>query len=295
MNGLVFNTRKPVFADVRIRKALTLLFDFEWANKSLYHGLYERTQSYFDGSELSSFGLAADKREAELLAPFPGAVTAAAMDGSLKQPATDGSGRDRGNRREAMKLLREAGYELEGAKLVNKASGEPFAFEMLAATRDQERLFLTYARSLRLAGIDVKIRQVDAAQYQARKTAFDFDMIQNYWSASLSPGNEQSFRWSSEAAGQEGSFNYAGVQSPAADAMIAAMLAAETRKDFVSAVRALDRVLMSGVYVVPLFHLPEQWVAHWSQLSHPEVTPLYGYQIDAWWIGQDPKPRADAR
>jgi peptide/nickel transport system substrate-binding protein len=295
MSGLVFNTRKAIFSDRRVREAMTLLFDFEWANKSLYHGLYERTQSYFDGSELTSFGRAANEAERQLLAPFPDAVAAGAMNGSLKQPETDGSGRDRDNRRQALQLLTDAGYELENGKLVSNASGEPFTFEMLAATRDQERLFLTYARSLRLAGIDVKIRQVDAAQYQARKTAFDFDMIQNYWSASLSPGNEQSFRWSSEAAGTEGSFNYAGVQSPAADAMIGAMLAAKTREDFVSAVRALDRVLMSGVYVVPLFHLPEQWVAHWSQLRHPDVTPLYGYQIDAWWIGQDPKPRADAR
>ena len=215
------------------------------------------------------------------------------MDGSLKQPVTNGSGRDRRNRRKALHLLKEAGYELRGGKLVNKA-GEPFAFEMLAATRDQERLFLNYVRSLGLIGIEAKIRQVDSAQYQSRKTSFDFDMIQNFWSASLSPGNEQSFRWSSDAAEAEGSFNFAGVSSPAVDAMIAALLAAKTRGEFVSAVRALDRVLMSGAYVVPLFHLPKQWVAHWSQLRHPKATPLYGYQIDSWWI-EDAKARADAR
>jgi peptide/nickel transport system substrate-binding protein len=155
---------------------------------------------------------------------------------------------------------------------------------MLAATRDQERLFLSYARALGKVGIEAAIRQIDSAQYQSRKTSFDFDMIQNSWGASLSPGNEQSFRWSSQAADTEGSFNYAGVRSPAADAMIAALLAAKGREEFVSSVRALDRVLMSGSYVVPLFHLPAQWIAYWAQLRHPEVTPLYGVQIDSWWV-----------
>ena len=295
MLGLVFNTRRPFFADRRVREALILLFDFEWLNKNLFHGLYERTQSYFDGSELSSHGRPADAREKELLAPFPDAVTEAAMDGTLTQPVTDASGRDRNNRRNALQLLKEAGYEPVDGKLIETATGEAVGFEMLAATRDQERLFLNFARALRQVGIDVRIRQVDSAQYQARKTSFDFDMIQNSWGASLSPGNEQSFRWSQAAAGSEGSFNYPGVKSQAVDAMIAALLAAKTRADFVSAVRALDRVLMSGSYVVPLFHAPAQWVAYWRQLQHPAVTPLYGVQIDSWWLGEDGKPHAEAR
>ncbi len=295
MNGLVFNTRRPIFSDRRVREALILLFDFEWINANLFHGLYERTQSYFHGSELSSFGRPADERERALLAPFPDAVIQAAMEGTLKQPVSDGSGRDRDRRRKALRLLKEAGYQLQAGKLVNEATGEPFSFEMLAATREQERVFLTYARSLRRAGIEVRIRQVDAAQYQSRKTNFDFDMIQNFWSASLSPGNEQSFRWSSGAADAEGSFNYAGVKNPAVDAVISEILAAKSREAFVSNIRALDRVLMSGSYVVPLYHLPEQWVAHWTQLRHPKVTPLYGYQIDSWWIESEPKQRAEAQ
>jgi peptide/nickel transport system substrate-binding protein len=295
MLGLVFNTRRPFFADRRVREALILLFDFEWLNKNLFHGLYERTQSYFDGSELSSHGRPADAREKELLAPFPDAVTEDAMNGTLTQPVTDGSGRDRNNRRNALQLLKDAGYEPVDGKLIEKATGEAVGFEMLAATRDQERLFLNFARALKQIGIDVRIRQVDSAQYQARKTSFDFDMIQNSWGASLSPGNEQSFRWSQAAAESEGSFNYPGVKSPAVDAMIAALLAAKTRADFVSAVRALDRVLMSGSYVVPLFHAPAQWVAYWRQLQHPAVTPLYGFQIDSWWLGEDGKPHAEAR
>ena len=284
MSGLVFNTRRPFFADPRVRQAIILLFDFEWQNKNLHHGLYERTQSYFHGSELSSHGRPATSQERQLLERFPGAVSAEAMEGTLKQPVTDGSGRDRGNLRRALQLLREAGYELKDGKLVNVATGQLAGFELLAATRDQERLFLTFARELLKAGIEVSIRQVDSAQYQSRKTSFDFDMLQNSWAASLSPGNEQSFRWSSEAADTKGSFNYAGVKSPAADAMIAALLAARGREDFVASVRALDRILISGAYVVPLYHLPAQWVAYWTKLRHPEVTPLYGVQIDCWWV-----------
>src|SRR5262249_45992340 len=175
----------------------------------------------------------------------------------------------RDGRREALELLGQAGYQLKGGKLVNVATGEPFQFEILAATRAQERLLVTYAAALKQVGIDARIRQVDSAQYQRRKQTYDFDMIQYYWPVSLSPGNEQSFRWGREAAGPEGSFNYAGVKSKAVDAMIEAALKAEDGDSFVSAVRALDRLLLSGDYVVPLFHLPRQWVAHWRELKRP--------------------------
>jgi peptide/nickel transport system substrate-binding protein len=173
--------------------------------------------------------------------------------------------------------------------LVNKESGEPFAFEIMATTRAEERLLLTFARALKQVGIDARIRQVDSAQYQRRKQDYDFDMIQYDWPVSLSPGNEQSFRFGTETADIEGTFNYAGVKSPAVDAMIAALLAAKDRESFVAAVRALDRVLLSGDYVIPLFHLPRQWLACWRSLGHPSVTPLYGYQLDAWWRAPDAK------
>jgi len=157
----------------------------------------------------------------------------------------------------------------------------------LAATREQERLLLTYARTLKRAGIEASVRFVDSAQYQRRKQTYDFDMIQNRWGASLSPGNEQTFRWAAKAAGREGTFNYPGVQNAAVDAMIDAMLSATSREDFVSAVRALDRVLMSGHYVVPLFHLPKLWVAHWRELQHPDTPPFSGVDIDTWWMATD--------
>lgn len=287
MSALVFNTRRPPFADPRVREALIKLFDFEWVNRTLYHGQYARTESYFSRSDLSSHGHPADATERALLAPYLDQVKPAIMDGSYALPESDGSGENRDGRRAALALLEQAGYQLKDGKLVNVATGEPFQFEILAATRAQERLLLTYAAALKQVGIDARIRQVDSAQYQRRKQTYDFDMIQYYWPVSLSPGNEQSFRWGSEAAVTEGSFNYAGVKSAAVDAMIEAVLKAEDSDSFVSGVRALDRVLLSGDYVIPLFHLPRQWVAHWRELRRPEVTPLYGYQIDSWWIAPD--------
>jgi peptide/nickel transport system substrate-binding protein len=283
MSALVFNTRHPLFADPRVRQALILLFDHEWVNRTLYHDLYAPVESYFARSELSSHGRPADATERALLAPYPDAVKPAIMDGTFSLPVTDGTGQNRDGRVAALKLLEEAGYVVKDGTLVNAETGEPFTFEILSRSREQERLLLTYARALKQVGIEARIRSVDSAQYQRRKQTFDFDMIPNYWGASLSPGNEQSFRFGSKAAKTEGSFNFAGVESEAVDAMIAALLAAKTREDFVSAVRALDRVLLSGDYVVPLFYLPKQWVAYWTTLKRPEETPLYGYQIGAWW------------
>lgn len=283
MSALVFNTRRPLFADPRVRQALITLFDFEWVNRNLYHGQYARTESYFARSELSSHNRPADATERALLSPYTDAVKPAIMDGTFSFPVSDGTGQNREGRVEALKLLEEAGYALKDGVLVNVETGEPFTFEILAATRAQERLLLTYARALKQVGIEARIRQVDSAQYQRRKQTYDFDMIQYFWPASLSPGNEQAFRWGSDAAKTEGSYNYSGVESEAVDAMIEAVLAAKDREDFVSAVRALDRVLLSGDYVVPLFYLPRQWVAYWRALKRPDDTPLYGYQIDTWW------------
>jgi len=284
MSGLAFNTRLPLFADRRVREALMQMFDFEWINQTLYHGLYRRTRSYFDRSELSSHGRAADAHERALLAPFTGDVKPTVMDGSYAPPVSDGSGRNREARRKALALLGQAGYELKQGALVKAATGEPVSFEILAATQRQERLLLTFARMLKQIGIDAKLRQVDSAQYQRRLQAFDFDMIQYFWPASLSPGNEQSFRWSRASARTDGTFNFPGIESAAVDAMIEALLAERDREGFVSAVRALDRVLLSGDYVIPLFHLPVQWVARWRELRRPDVLPLDGARLDTWWM-----------
>jgi len=281
MSALAFNTRRPAFADARVRRAFILLFDAEWINRSLFNASYRRTRSFFERSELSSHDLPADPRERALLAPFAQQVKPEVLDGSFRLPATAGTGENRASLQAAHTLLSEAGYTMKGGRLVK--NGAPLEFEFVALTRQQERLMLSYARTLERLGIAVRIRQVDSAQYWSRLKTFDFDMIQWTWSASLSPGNEQINRWSSRAAAIEGSLNYPGVRNPAADAIIEALLQAQSGPDFTAAVRALDRVLMSGDYVIPLFHLPKVWVAHWSHLRFPDARPLGGYDLDSWW------------
>jgi peptide/nickel transport system substrate-binding protein len=283
MFGLVFNTRRPVFADIRVRKALAELFDFEWVNKNLYYGAYVRAASYWNDSELSAIGRPADDREKKLLAPFPDAVAPDVMDGTYKPVVTDGSGGDRKVLRQALGELQAAGYELRDNTLVNAATGAPLSFEIMVETREDERLALAYKRTLDRIGIRPSVRPVESAQFQERKQTFDFDMIPLAIGASLSPGNEQTYRWSVQAAGQNGSFNYAGARQPAIDAVIKAMLAARTHEDFVATVHALDRILISGAYAVPLFYLPEQWVAHWTRIARPDKTSLSGYALPTWW------------
>ena len=288
MTALVFNTRRDIFKNSIMRRALIALFDFEWINRTLYYGLQKRTDSYFVRSYLASTGIPADARERELLAGYPGAVRPEILEGKLSLAKSDGSGQNRENQKATFELLKQAGYKLEQGQLVESATGKPLSFEILAQNRSQEALLLSFARGLEPLGITAVVRMVDSAQYQARLNDYDYDMIQTTWTSSLSPGNEQLFRWSKSTADTPGSYNFAGVKNPAADAMIDAMLAAENKESFVSAVRALDRVLLSGDYVIPMFHVPKQWVGHWTRLKHPAKTPVFGYAVDTWWI-EEPK------
>jgi peptide/nickel transport system substrate-binding protein len=283
----VFNTRRGVFADIRVREAISLLFDFEWINHNLFFDLYRRTASYFEGSELSAHGRSADARERALLAPYPGSVRPDVLDGIWSPPVSDGSGRDRLILRRALDLFSQAGFELKGGELIERKSGRPLSFELMIATRpdtqDEQRLALMFASNLKRAGITLRVRQVDPVQYETRRIAFDFDMIENRWDQSLSPGNEQAFYWSSAAADQDGTRNYMGVKSPAIDAMIAALVRAQTRADLVAAVRALDRLLISGFYTVPLFYPADDWLARWTRIRHPAVTSTSGFLPETWW------------
>lgn len=282
--AFVFNTRRPPFDDVRVREALIELFDFEWANGNLFHSAYERTASYFEGSELSARGRPADERERALLAPFKDSVRPEIMEGKYAPPISDASGRDRTRLKRALDLFSAAGFHLRGGKLVG-AKGEPLSFEIMIATKDEERLALTYQSMLRRAGIAMEIRFVDGAQFERRRQNYEYDMMPYTWQQSLSPGNEQAFYFGSYGVESPGTRNYMGAKNPAINAMIAALLAARGKDEFVSAVRALDRVLMSGLYVLPLFHLPEQWVARWPSVERPMNTPLYGSPIETWWHG----------
>nr|WP_246728492.1 extracellular solute-binding protein [Microvirga terricola] len=283
MNGFVFNTRRGIFRDSRVREALGLVFDFDWVNRNLFFNLLTRSDSYFAGSDLSAAGRPADERERSLLARFPGAVREDILDGRWAPPSSDGSGRDRDAARHALSLLAGAGWVLENNVLRNKETGQSFVFEMLVNSRQQERLALNFAQSLMRIGIDARVRLVDDVQYWRRLSKFDFDMIQWVWPVTASPGNEQRNRWSVAAANRSGSLNFSGAASPAIDGMIDAILEAKQREDFVSAVRALDRVLLSGFYVAPLFYVKDQWLAYDHELRRPDKVPLFGSNIDFWW------------
>jgi len=288
---LVFNTRRPVFSDIRVRQALTLLFDFEWINRNYFFGLYSRSAGYFAGSELSAYARPADAREKELLKPFAAQIAPDILNGSYRLPVTDGSGRDRATLRAALNLLAQAGYDLDGTVLRHRSTKAPLGFEILVTTRDQERIALAYSRDLKRAGIDATVRTVDPVQFDQRRLGYDFDMIQNRWDQSLSPGNEQSFYWGSEAADIQGTRNYMGAKAPAIDAMISELLRARDRATFVSAVRALDRALMSGFYAIPVFNVSEQWIARWNRIERPRATALVGYLPESWWQGPDSKAK----
>ena len=288
LQGFAFNTRRALFSDVRVREAIGYMLDFEWINVNLFGGLYTRTKSFFDDSELSSSGRPASPRERELLARWPGAVRADIMEGAWTPPVHDGSGRDRDTARRALALLDQAGYAVRDGVLRNKTTGAPFSFEIMVGDRAQERLAVNFAGSLARIGVEARVRLVDEVQYQRRRQKFEFDMMIGTWIASASPGNEQRSRWGSSSADQEASFNLAGARSPAIDGLIADMLAARSHEDFVMVVRAYDRVLLSGFYVVPLFHASEQWFAYSAKLAHPAKTPrfapqLFGFTLDAWW------------
>lgn len=286
---LVFNTRRPVFADIRVREALTLLFDFDWINRNYFFGLYGRVAGYFPGSQLSAYQRPADDRERQLLAPYLSRLPAEIIDGRFRLPAGDGSGRDRDTLRRALALLAEAGFALDNGVLKHQHTGQPLRFEILVTTRDQERIALAYARDLKRAGIEAEIRAVDGVQFDQRRLSYAFDMIQNRWDQSLSPGNEQAFYWGSAAAEVLGTRNYMGAKDPAIDAMIAAMLEARDREEFVSAVRALDRVLIAGFYAIPAYNVPEQWIARWNRIQMPSSTALSGVLPETWWFAP-PRP-----
>ena len=289
---LVFNTRRAVFSDIRVRQALTLLYDFEWINRNYFFGLYGRSGGFFAGSELSAYGRAPDARERELLKPFASQIASDILDGNYRLPVTDGSGRDRTTLRSALRLLSEAGYDLDGTVLRQRATKTPLTFEILVTTRDQERIALAYSRDLKRAGIEVNVRAVDPVQFDQRRLGYEFDMLQNRWDQSLSPGNEQAFYWGSQAADVTGTRNYMGAKDPAIDALIAILLEARERPEFVSAVRALDRVLMSRFYAIPLFNVQQQWIARWNRVERPQATALTGYVPETWWQRPNAQPNA---
>jgi peptide/nickel transport system substrate-binding protein len=283
MLALVFNTRRPIFSDSRVREALIELFDFEWMNAKLFHSAYERTASFFEGSILSARAIPASDAEHALLVPFAGEVSADVLLGAYQPPQSDGSGNDRVRIRRAFELFAEAGWVLREGILRHKLTAAPFEFEILVTKREDERVATIYATMLTRAGITASVRMVEGGQFEARRQQYDFDMTPVTWQQSLSPGNEQYFYWGSASADQTATRNYMGVKRAAADAMIAAILRANSPEELTAATRALDRVLMSGRYVIPLYHLPKQWVARWPHIERPQTLPNHGALPEVWW------------
>ncbi|MGE0004764.1 MAG: extracellular solute-binding protein [Parvibaculaceae bacterium] len=281
--GFAFNTRRPLFRDPLVRRALVEAFDFEWLNANIFFGLYRRTQGYYAGSELSYAGHPADARELALLGDDARRIDPAILDGSYVLPRTDGSGRDRAALRRAVALLAKAGWEIRGGRLVDRRTGKPFDFTISCVSREQERVALHYQRTLRQIGIRVRIRVVDSAQFQRMLDTYDFDMLPVMWYNSLSPGNEQDFYYGSTGREVEGTRNYPGIADPAVDRMIKALLRAATREDLVAAVRALDRLLVNGFYMVPFYNSGGQWVARWTTIGRPARQPLPGFEDATLW------------
>ncbi|MEO1611053.1 MAG: ABC transporter substrate-binding protein, partial [Pseudomonadota bacterium] len=286
MRGLVFNARKPIFADRRVREALTLAFDFEWVQRTMLAGANERIVSFFGGSDLGHAG-AAIGAELKLLEPFAADLPPGALEQATVPPVSQGDGRNRGNLRAANRLLEEAGWSVRNGVRVGP-DDRTFAFEILLGRSADEKVAGVFATALERLGIDAEIRLVDDAQYQARLTDYDFDMIIHRWAPSLSPGVEQWKYWGSDAGKEPGSRNHAGVDNPAVDAAIAALTVSETRDDLEAAARALDRVLAAERYVIPFWYAETSRIAHDERLRFPERTPLYGdwlgFLPDVWWV-----------
>lgn len=288
IEGFVFNTRRPLFADWRVREALIAAFNFELVNRTLNAGIPPRIQSYFSNSPLGMVpGAPAEGRVAELLEPFKAELLPGALEG-YALPVGDGTEANRAAIRRATGLLEEAGWTVEEGVLRN-AEGTPFAFEILITNGADDIINAAtiYVEGLKRLGIAARVVTVDSAQYKERTTNYDFDMTHYIRSLSLSPGNEQTLYWGAAGVTEPGTRNWMGMNSPAAEAMIATMLAAKGPDEFIAAVQALDRVLTTGRYVVPIWYSDVSRIAHRKELKYPERLPLYGdwpgFQPEVWW------------
>jgi microcin C transport system substrate-binding protein len=284
MQAFAFNIRRGKFSDPRVRRAFNFAFDFEAMNKQLFYGQYKRIASYFEGTELAASGLPEGK-ELEILQTVRDQVPAELFTKPYTNPVGGNPQAVRNNLREALKLFREAGYEIRNTKLVNAKTGEPFSVEFLTEDPATERFVLFYRPSLQRIGMTVNVRIVDSAQYENRLRQWDFDITTMSWGESLSPGNEQRGFWGSPAADQPGSRNLVGIKNPAIDKLIERVIYATSRDDLVAATHALDRVLLWNFYVVPQWTYGKQRTARWDRFDHPETMPKYGLSAfpTIWW------------
>ncbi|MDD2054146.1 extracellular solute-binding protein [Pseudomonas putida] len=293
MQGFVFNTRKPIFQDVRVRHALSLLLDFEWTNKQLFNGAYTRTRSYFENSEMAATGLP-DADELAILEPLRGKIPDEVFTDAFQPSLCDGSGMIRDQQRRAYQLLQEAGWRIVDDKMVD-SNGKPVKIEFLLAQTEFERVLLPFKRNLADLGIDLEIRRVDVSQYINRLRSRDFDMVVGSFPQSTSPGNEQREYWKSSSADNPGSRNYIGLKDPAIDSLVEGLINADSRQSLVTHARALDRALQWGFYVIPNWHIKTWRVAYWNHIGHPKVSPRYDVGTSTWWIKPEAKPAAEVQ
>ena len=285
MQGFVYNTRRPIFNDLRVRQALALAFDFEWSNQNLFYGQYTQSRSYFDNSELAATGLPS-KKELELLNPLRNNLPREVFTTSYAPSKGGGPRAMRANLRKANQLLNEAGWVITDGKRVNSENGNLFEFEVLLVQPGFERIVLPFTRYLEKLGIEVRVRTVDTSQYRQRLNTYDYDMIVSSFGQSLSPGNEQRSFWGSNTAAMEGGRNYIGITNPAIDVLVEHIIEAKDREELVTATRSLDRALQWGHWVIPHWHIAYDRIAYWDKFGHPTITPPNGVQLMTWWIDQ---------
>ncbi|MEZ5584689.1 MAG: extracellular solute-binding protein [Candidatus Competibacteraceae bacterium] len=286
MQGFAYNLRRPLFQDARVRQALAYAFDFEWSNRNLFYDQYTRTRSYFDNSELASTGLPTPA-ELQLLDPLREQIPESVFTTTYAPPVSEDPAALRENLRKALELLQAAGWTFKDRQLIHSETGQPFQFEILLNQPNWERITLPFARNLERLGIKASVRTVDSAQYENRLNSFDFDMVVAVWGQSLSPGNEQREFWGSRAAKLAGSRNLVGIEDPAIDQLIEAVIAAPDRQALLTRVHALDRVLLWHHFVIPHWHIPYERIAYWDKFGYPELIPMQGVQINSWWVQRD--------
>jgi microcin C transport system substrate-binding protein len=296
MQAFTFNIRREKFQDPRVRLAFNYAFDFEEMNKQIFFGQYKRIDSFFEGTELAATGLP-NGRELELLDALRDKVPAEVFKKAYSNPVGGTRAAVRANLREALRLFKEAGYEVREHQLVNRKTGEPYAVEFLTNSAMIERVFMFYKPSLERIGITVSVRTVDEAQYGNRLRNWDFDIITFAWGQTLLPGNEQRGYWGSQVADQAGSFNMIGIKDPAVDALIDKIVFAKNRSELVAAARALDRVLLWNHYVVPQWSYNKLRTARWDRFGHPDPLPKYGMSAfpTLWWWDADKAAKAGSR
>jgi microcin C transport system substrate-binding protein len=294
MQGFVFNTRRDIFKDPRVRQAIAYGFDFEWTNKNLFFGAYTRTKSYFSNSELASRNLPSSA-ELSILETYRKRLPKEVFTKAYDPPSTDGSGNLRANLRQASRLLKQAGWTIRDSRLVHNESGQTLNFELLLVSPSFERVALSFKRNLERLGIEMKVRTVDSAQYERRVEDFDFDMIVIAQGQSLSPGNEQRDYWSSVKADIPGSRNLAGIKDPVVDELVELVIAAPDRQTLIERTQALDRVLLWGHYLIPHWHLQQFRVAYWDKFNRPKTSPKYALGFDTWWLDPGKQAGLDKR